>query len=646
MKPLATDIRWAVGLICILGPSVFARGPRPAELEPQLLRLRIDDPVLILEVEGESRERTTKPSGGISEADELIFDGAIGLTWDGSIYHPYLLDLWLYTEVGFTRRDAEIRTDAGTPQDRDQDDQLQRYDGRLNILKKKPYATTLLGLRYDFDRRPDFFFRQRVIGERYGIRSGYRSGPWPVEVAVSHSDENTTGSRVTDRQQDTLYLSTSNHRDNNSRTRISYTLDDIHNVENFRVTQDGPVQNFRLSDISYFGRDRLSRLLSNVTAFDRDSTPVPSRSLTWRERLSLRHQPHLRSDYEYMFGYRETGPSENNIHQILASLQHQLYESLTSTGDIDVYVTRDRSNGNEASTDRYRGGFNEQYRKQLADWGRLSAGLGVWLWHTDREVSGGLRQIIDERVRLASGQVTFLQEPFVDESSVRVTDTSATIQYIRGLDYILIERGDFTEIQRVIGGTIPDGAVVLVDYVVQSQPSGSYWTVENRSFFRLSYLNDLLSLYGRIEIIDNQGGESLVLADVSRRLLGVETKMRWLRAGAEYERNASDVLPFEGIRLFQNFSLKASRNSLLSLDFTQRWIDYDEHEDSEVWSLEGGYLKERRVGFDRDRWAGRTDLEFRMGKTIIRAGYEYEDDDLRQELREEHRFWVRLRRYF
>src|ERR1039458_7644409 len=130
-------------------------------------------------------------------------------------------------------------------------------------------------------------------------------------------------------------------------------------------------------------------------------------------------------------------------------------------------------------------GASAQYSRQLISWMALTFGdEGRWD-SEDRCASGSTQNIIGEQHTLADGTVTTLTLPSVNVTSIQVWDLTRTTNYVLNLDYQINQLGVLTQIQRVTGGQIGDGALVLVDYAAASQNSSAYDTLANTATFRV-----------------------------------------------------------------------------------------------------------------------------------------------------------------
>lgn len=637
--------------------AVGARGERVEEA-PQALRLQLYEAYTELEIEGQMDERST--IGSRNQYDYLYIVPSLGLGLRGSVYHPYLLTFRLAPQLGYSWQWLE-RTPPGDAQHDGR--LLQRYHADVTALQKKPYATSLYADQDITYQDFDFFTRARVDSLRLGGSTGYQAGPIPFRLTYAHREEDNTGLLTGDRgrKEDTLTFSARNDRGKMGRTEASYQWQEYTTSTEGVPPVEGTSHSLGLTDWESLGTDHWITLNSVGSFLQMDQAMQSTRSLTANENLRLQHEPNLASTYEYDFANSQSGESDSDSHSASASLQHKLYESLTSSIAIGGEQYRSSSPGNRLESRRYGVRVSEQYTKQLGRLGRISLGYSCGIGHEQRDTSGAVLVVVDEPHTLTDGVVTTLRNPGVDPSTVVVTDATGTIFYLEGLDYLVYALGQLTEIRRLAGGAIPNGGSVLVDYSAVLQPSDEFDTLDQQANFRLG--GQLLDVYGHLRELKNFGGETLVLDDISDRVIGIETNWKGLRAGAEYQEYDSTFSSYRAVRLFESFSFQATENTWLSCDSGQGWSRFIDTDESQTtyhvigrlntrltsflrYSLEGGMRWERGDQIDQDLMTVRTNLDFDYAQLRIRLSYEYTDRDVRGDLQQRHYFVLRARRDF
>jgi hypothetical protein len=671
-----------------LGAILVAAGLLPLRLlaaqngeAPRLLRLRMSKANVKLIVEDEREKRYIRSTEEQIQREMSSVEPTVGLTLDGSVYHPNLVDFSGYAEVGFLYRDKldTARESLPSGSEGEEDDLLQDYRLTLDVLREKPYAVNLLAHRQLGKRDDDFFTRIDVDTERYRVRAGYApgletryregaiGGPWAFIVAATRLEQIIENvDRPSDDREDIVEFDIFRERGPRDRTRLDYEWRDFEFVERGTSNDEGVRHIAGLTDSRLFGPEKLFHLASSLRFEDQVRNGIDSTSIDLGERATVVHNESLESRYNYTFYDRTVSVTDSRRHEGIASLRHQLFDSLTSTLEVEGRWEQDESPGSSLVATRFGGGFNERYTKRLPQENQIALDLGLRVLDQERDADGDSRVVIDERHILATGVVTLLNQPDVERSTVLVTDGAGRAFYREGLDYLLIPRDRLTQIQRVPGGFIPDGGAVLVDYRSGLQASSAFVTVEQRYGARLDLPGRLLSLYIRLHKLDNQGDPLLLLQEIDDLVVGAEGRWRWLRAGIEYQDFDTNLTPYKIWRLFQSLQLYPTRKSLLNLDLRQQSTDFLGDDDEErlfafilryryrltrslALYAEAGTSLEDGIGAtdaQRDLYRIRTYADHWIGQLTTRLEYEYSDKDFPADRKKNHRIQLTMVRRF
>lgn len=619
-------------------------------------------------VEVDSRDETirTERNGTlIYENQFLEIRPKVGLDFEGSLYHSKLVDYDLSVILGqsIEREVKRVPNSAEPKLSRSDYNPLQFYNGQAFILKEKTLSGRLFG-SYNLIRLDNGFFSRRLLYQQiYGVQLNYDGDVLPWQITARHKeDEETDTTTPRDNMEDELNFSASNSRGRAGKTTFNYLYQDFVRHD-FNVPVYAGIRNsLRMNDSSHFADDRLG--LSSYLYFnDIESATIPSTVFSLNEKLTAKHTKDLRSNYEYSYNTRDSGSTESDAHAGRISLRHQLYESLASTLSADVQDIDQTS----LNTFRYGVSLDESYSKRVGDSSMLNLGVTLTRSAEDRQASGGdTIDISNEPHVLTTGVLTFLNQPNVILSSVQVTDVTGTVLYSELADYILIEQGSVTEIQRMVGGNIPNGSTVLVSYTILNPGTGSFTTRNNFYRFRYSMFDQLLSFYGHLRQIENSGGDQFVLEDLDEILLGLDTTWNWFNAGVEYKDRNSTIVPTETFRTFENLTFVISQRSRLRISADQS-VTYYNDTDEEIRryfhnityraqltarlsaQVGGQYYLQRgrkRPSLDRDLLAANAKFNYRIGKTFLEASYEHRDEQYLNELRLRNTAYLSVRRMF
>src|SRR5215468_911838 len=161
---------------------------RPLYTEPDWFTFHVTEASSGLYTEGVF-DQTTYTQSGSSVSHEHFFIGpSVGLSFDGSVYHPNLLRYQVVSDGAFGWGYDSV---TGEPS-RNEWQYLGRFAGTIDFLNNKPYHASAFA-NYDHTFRDnDFFSRVTVDSWRYGGHVGWEAGPWSVSADYGHRDETST----------------------------------------------------------------------------------------------------------------------------------------------------------------------------------------------------------------------------------------------------------------------------------------------------------------------------------------------------------------------------------------------------------------------------------------------------------------------
>lgn len=607
----------------------------------------------------------------------------INLGVGGSVYHSALLEYVLSGQFGHSWSEAEgefISADSTSTSKSRSNTPYEQYNAGVSLLKLKPYVTTLAASRYHTRRDTDLFARSTFDAETRSLDTGYNAGAIPFRFIASHTESRETDTPVPQSDaSDVLGFSAANQRRGGG-TSLSWQHADTSQHNGDALTSEGHSSSIEAQDaqrlpslramlVSSVSYDKYSQSLNTFGVAPAGVTNPPARQLEyWRavlsEDLTVQHTDRLSSDYRYVFTRLNSQGAVIDMNQGVASLSHQLYESLRSSLFADYTTMR----GEDASSEGYGGGFAEAYSKRLSTWGWLYIGLGSRVRRESRESQGGGTRVIYETVTLSDARVTLLREPVADMGAVVVTDPSHAVRYFEGTDYELIAHQTAVELRRVSGGHIPDGGVVSVNYPTTVQQSDVTATRQDDVSARLNLWQNRLGLsgaYGRLRDIGGGDGASSVV-ESDQWQVGADSYISLLHYGAEYQEYETDRTSFNRLRFYQNVTYVMSSRSRISVDCSETWVRYPESGDeSRLQSYVGRYQTRLTpsLSFDaaagerierRDRYGtqektqffGRTSVQYVIGRATFRTSYEYRAFDYDANQTQQHFIYVSMQRAF
>jgi hypothetical protein len=635
----------------------------PRYQEPQWLTMHLSEASAGVYAEGTYQDTTFEKTGTSVTHEHLFVGPALGFNLNGSIYHPNLIRYYINTEgaVGWAHDSFSGSTSAR----QDELQYLGRFAASVDILAGKPYHGSAFA-NYDHTfRDTDSFSRSVVDSWRYGAHLTYETGPWAFHADYLHRDEDVSSlSGDSTTRDDTLNFGASyDHK--SGATTLSYTYDRYTRVDLGRVG-DGTDHSIALAESDRFGSHEQLKLNANASFLQRNTENLSSEEILSDINLNAEHSTKLTSIYDVTLDRLSSEGFDSGNYAGQAALQHQLYDSLTSTFFVRGSWYDASDSHSDATTKRFGGGNVEAYTKQLSESSRIRISNSITVEHTDQDY---LTTFENERHNF--GENGPLQESFylsgsdVIESSIVITDQQdSQPAYVVNLDYFVTRIGSRMLIERLAGSRIAVGATVLVDYRSEPRASGSYDSLTDNFQIRLDLWHNLVGLYGRVNLSQNNAAPELRIQDVSSYVLGGDFNWRALRLGGEYEIYDSTEAKYRATRLFQSLSFEPDQYSSISLDFTESWINYvDSHRQEEDYrfitryhlalshrlSLEAdaGVALRRGAGVDQVLATVRPSIKYIIGKTTIDVGYDYEYElFLNNEERQKHMFLVRVKRMF
>lgn len=263
--------------------------------------------------------------------------------------------------------------------------------------------------------------------------------------------------------------------------------------------------------------------------------------------LKLPKRFNFYGNYNYFNIQRVIQDSEQ--HTAAGTLSHQLYESL-STSAFYEYNTITSTQFDESIK---RAGFDVKYNKKIPLDGRLSLTYRIKADIQDRESEAISLFIENEEQTISDGDIVLLNKQNVNGSTVIVRDITGTIIYQLNFDYVLIERNELLEIQRVPGGQIANNSPVLIDYMAIQPSSYQFEAINNYFGSSISLFNNLIEFYFNISkqtYIDPVNIDFLTLNYFDKNVYGSRFKIKFISGGIEHDNYRSNIIPYRSTRYY------------------------------------------------------------------------------------------------
>lgn len=257
---------------------------------------------------------------------------------------------------------------------------------------------------------------------------------------------------------------------------------------NRTVTNDKSVSNISNTLTWPYGRFRLS--LESQYRYSEETGTDNGRERFWEETLEWIPGRALRAELVHTDRDRNFNDVSSQDVMTRGSLTYFLYHSLS----VALYVSDMERTFQDGTQDNQSLATRLTYKKNLYRGRFLSVTSEYTQEDVDRNVSSASVPVLGEVLTVDVTSVMLLANTNVDTSTVVVRDSTQTVTYIEGADYVLYSFGVYTEISILPGSAISDGDQLSINYSYMVDPSVSYeeWR---------SYISSVLSLYhGKLKI--------------------------------------------------------------------------------------------------------------------------------------------------
>ncbi|MCK5076304.1 MAG: hypothetical protein KAR38_08005, partial [Calditrichia bacterium] len=350
------------------------------------------------------------------------------------------------------------------------------------FFKERPLSFTLFS---NFDHtyiNREFTTNVKMLRKDFGGNLSFKNKKLPATLSYLNSDweqkEIQTG-RVFENYRHNLRTQIDKTFGKKSRHSLSYSYDDYTRSYANNASTKNKTSNINLRDVFNFNKNG-NRFTSQINYYNQNGSKDFKR-LQINENIGISLPKHFKFHSKYHFTNYKQSQNETNQHNFINKLEHQLFSSLKSQVFYE-YFKLDRSAYNEK---KQSAGLNLNYSK-IIPYGNLYLSYNYKNRNEQRESRPLILTIFNEEQVLTDGNTTLLDNPYIDIESIVVTDETGTIIYSKDIDYLLIERGDYIEIQRLSGGQIPNGTIVYTDYIVSKQTSYEFNMASNNINIRLN----------------------------------------------------------------------------------------------------------------------------------------------------------------
>jgi hypothetical protein len=523
---ITTGAALALTLLVVRAAPAQGEGPIVITQREELDFLRLENVRVAFEMLASRRIDRVEPADGPTTRDrEDLLTEVLEVRSGGYMGHPNLVELDLMGAIQLEQRDLDIES-ADTRFDNPTDIFL--YDVSGTILREGKAPLTLYARRTQSNIDRQFADTLESVITEYGARLAWRSDIAPSFFTVYHRDTDQSGD--VGNEDDFDVVEDTFTWEGQARLAEGHLLTwdyEYNDVEGSGIR--APLNTFERHDglvvHTYdFGQERRNRLRSSLR-FLQETGEFAFDRLRLNERLDYHLSPTLKSRLEYLYDEQKRD-ARQVLHRGTAKIRHLLYDSLTT----DLSGGASNLTIEDFESDQIFGDLSLDYQK-IVPYGRFNAAAALRI-NEQRDSERGQPIQVSDQIEIfdASDRITIIGRN-IETDSIVVTDVTGFVIYRESLDYVARSFPDRVEIERLLGGAISPGEVVLVDYRIGPEPANNTTTVGVGTSARYDILEGPLtglSLYMRY-----------LWSEQDRRsdspFIGDDENIRDLTVGAEYD---------------------------------------------------------------------------------------------------------------
>ncbi|MCB9259018.1 MAG: hypothetical protein H6612_06630 [Ignavibacteriales bacterium] len=497
----------------------------------------------------------------------------------------------------------------------------------------------------------------------FGGYFNYRNKVAPINMSynsnkINQDELRTNRKYLTDRNN--LKINSDFAFGENDDNKVSYSFDG-YNQEYTNLTRI----NSNISTYSYLSRIKLdSAYTSSISS---NFIYTQNRGYSEYDRFQLNENilysinPNLKSFGNYRYNNISRNNFESYQQNINLQFEHQLYESLRSYVRFDKIVNNQTFS--EEGMNTYGGGL--YYRKNFP-YGVLNISYDYNLRNVDRNNLQDKLIIINEEITLNDEELIILSNPYIELQSIIVKSLDEITIYQKNVDYIIVARDDYIEIQRLPGGLISKSSSVYIDYVAELQPSYKYTLNSSKFFVRLSLLENLFEVYYRT--LNNSYSNintvyTNMLQIISQNVYGARINYQFISAGIELDDYNSNIIPLKSTNYYMRLSNRFSKDLSVNLSGNLKYIELLEDKRKQEFqdlngniiynidqnisiNLESNYRFQKGRGLDLNLGIIKGEVDFRFRNLFLAIGAEKYKRNFLDEKIDYQGGFVRIQRKF
>ncbi len=554
-----------------IAPAALAqdRGPIVIGEHEKMKFFKLDHFQASLDAYWRYRSDETKPATGRKTHDtETLYRESLLLSGDGYFGHPNLVKLDFDTRLQLSQE--EFNSDTLNRNERTSEN-INEFDVRALVLQRSNTPLTIFSRRSQILLDRQFAESLDSITTEYGANLTLRSGIMPSQFQYIHREQEQTGRfSGTDSKlnQDTIAWHGRIRPVNGHRLWWDYTFSNVEESGLLQVPNSFQRHDAFLNHLYDFGSEAQHNLRTSLR-FYKETGKFPIDRFRWDESLRLRHTPKFETKYDYSYDQQKRSQTNQTLHRSFISFRHELYDSLTTTGQIGASIL-DLTQSNFQST-QYFGDLGADYRK-IVPLGTLFVTADVNFNRQEDSESGSSIQVSNVPNSFGVSDLIVINRRNIIASSIAITDLTGVSVFSEGPDYSVRVFGNNTEIRRVLGGNIASGQTVMISYLVGPEPANTTDTMGFGTTVRYRFeegpLKGLSPYIRYRNQSQNRSGEDLVNLpknDFQDLVIGTDYDFWRISMTAEHQIHDSTLSPFETTRLEGRYSQQLNQSNSLSV---------------------------------------------------------------------------------
>lgn len=597
----------------------------------------------------------------------------------GYVYHPNLLSLEMGTSLILDQ--SRFESDQGNSET---NEELIGLNLQMDFLKKKPYPFSIYYNKTNPSVSTGLSGRFIQENTSYGLNFSLLNPITPVQVEFSSSVENSEGKgsdQVVDDHREQAELKFNYPYGSGNHAQLTFqqnSIDSQSGNPDLPIIQHISTTNtVSLDTRNIFGDKKQFILTSVLSNRERDDDPF-EKEMTFSPRVNWTHSETLSSYYflnytNYSLDYADVleNDLESEQKQVNIGLSHK---SENMTSGVRLLVENTASSEFDYDNTSLNYDISRQFSfessvVQLSYKGNYDV--------RDQKSSTNEYAVFGEQHTLEGTTPVDLLRFNIVITSVEVWNENRTQQFVENIDYRLIQIGDQLQLQRLVGGAILDGQIVLVDYDYQTGGTFAYNILVHNVTASWN-IDKHYELYTRYRQTDQELDEGILnnisLNDLESVSYGVKVDKPLLNGmliGAEYynedvqnlDQLGNDISSYKKDNLNYYFELPLSKQTDIRFSGRRVIKDFqssDEDSDLEGYilriksrpalrvtsSLESSYEKDTGGTMVREQTRHRLLVRWKMRQLQFSASVLYADEKLGPDQRDRWEAKAELRRDF